>query len=299
MAGPSGSSTNTPLTAEQQLEAVRKQLADLTLENKNLTTEKDNLQAQVNAQPMTSDAVLQRLAEVLTGRRDEDDRPAKIKVAEPKDFDGKRENAEHYLNQCELYFTSVHRISDAQKITVALSRIRGEGTAASWSERQAEKIRDWKDDAILTWADFKTQFLARFGHPDKAQRAQNSITKLQQRDSAEDYIKEFEEYQEDTGYDDNALCFYFKKGMKPFFFDKITSFQTQPETLADWKTTLRRAYTNWEMAENFKRLSHHQGGRDQRSLPHQKNHHWRPQPTHHQQQMNRNTGSSSANTGNR
>ena len=98
MAGPSGSSTNTPLTAEQQLEAVRKQLADLTLENKNLTTEKDNLQVQVNAQPMTSDAVLQRLAEVLTGRRDEDDRPAKIKVAEPKDFDGKRENAEHYLN---------------------------------------------------------------------------------------------------------------------------------------------------------------------------------------------------------
>ena len=297
MAGPSTSSSANPApkTVDQQLEDLRKQLEALTLQNNTLKGEKDQLQTQLDAKPIPTEVLLQRLTEAITAKKDEDNRPAKIKVAEPKDFDGKRENAEHYLNQCELYFTSVHRISDAQKITIALSRIRGEGTnAASWSERQAEKIRDWKSDAIHTWEDFKTQFLERFGYPDKADRARNSITSVRQHNrSAEDYIKEFEEYEEDTGYDDVSLCQLFKQGMKQFFFDRITSYQEIPDTLVDWKRTLRKAYTNWESAENFKRLSH-QGGRDQRPFQ-KKNNNWRPQPN--PQQTNRNVGSSSANTG--
>ena len=286
--------------APPTIEELIEQLAAMKITVDQLEKKNTDLETQIAAQPAasTTEDVLQRLVEALTkkGSDGDRDRPAKIKVAEPKDFDGKRENSEHYLNQCELYFQSIPGITPEQKITIALSRIRG-GSHEAWSERQAKKIRDGTDEALTTWTEFKEAFEERFGHPDKQLRAQNAISKVRQHGSADDYIKDFEEYQEDTGYDDAALQHYFKAGMKPFFFDRLTSYEDMPENLEEWKDSLKQAYTNWEMAESFKRL--HQGGRDQRPFQHKKNNnHWRSQPVQ-SHQTNRHVGSSSTNQGTR
>ena len=290
-----------PSTTSQALsiEALTAQLEAMSLKVNELEAQNTSLATQISAQPatMTADQALQKIVTALR-RRDEDDgiKAAKIKVAEPKDFDGKRENSEHYLNQCELYFQSIPNISDAQRITIALSRIRG-GSHEAWAERQAKKIREDADDAIYSWALFKETFEERFGHPDKQQRAQNAISKIRQHGSADDYIKDFEEHEDDTGYDDTALSHYFKAGMKTLFFDKITSYQVQPKTLQEWKEQLKTAYTNWETAESFKRLT--QGGRDQRPFQQNKKNNWRPHGHASNQSHNWNVGSSSANTGTR
>lgn len=279
------------------MENLRLDVTALQTKNTALETKNRELEEQIQAQPatITADEALRRIVNALGRKGDDEERPAKIKVAEPKDFDGKRENSEHFINQCELYFQSIPRISDAQKITVALSRIRG-GSHEAWAERQTKKINELDPTALLTWSDFKTAFEERFGHPDKQQRAQNAISKVRQHGTADDYIKDFEEYQDDTGYDDTALCHYFKAGMKPYFFDRITSYQSPPDTLQKWKEVLKKAYTNWEMAESFKRLT--QGGKDQRPFQKQKNNNWRPQPVQFPQ-TNRNVSSSAANQGTR
>ena len=139
--------------APPTIEELIEQLAAMKITVDQLEKKNTDLETQIAAQPAasTTEDVLQRLVEALTkkGSDGDRDRPAKIKVAEPKDFDGKRENSEHYINQCELYFQSIPGITPEQKITIALSRIRG-GSHEAWSERQAKKIRDGADEALTT-----------------------------------------------------------------------------------------------------------------------------------------------------
>lgn len=190
-------------------------MAELRRQFEKLQLDYSNLEKQIAAQPatLTADQALNRIVDALGKRENNGEGAAKVKVAEPKDFDGKRENAEHFITQCELYFNSVPRVSDGQKISVALSHIRGTGSHAKWSDTQSRRINELHEEAIVTWADFVQSFDKRFGHPDKRQRAQNSIFKVRQHGTADDYIKDFEEYQDDTGYDEVALCHYFKAGI--------------------------------------------------------------------------------------
>ncbi len=47
----------------------------------------------------------------------------RIKIAEPREFDGNPENLRKFLNECEAYFESVLKTTESQKINCALSHM--------------------------------------------------------------------------------------------------------------------------------------------------------------------------------
>ena len=80
--------------APPTIEELIEQLAAMKITVDQLEKKNTDLETQIAAQPTApaTEDVLQRLVEALTkkGSDGDRDRPAKIKVAEPKDFDVKR-----------------------------------------------------------------------------------------------------------------------------------------------------------------------------------------------------------------
>ena len=87
----------------------------------------------------------------------------RFKFPEPKEFNGKKRNAEIWILKIDEYFRSpgVTMQSDRDRVRYALFRIGDE--AEDWANSELRKYKADNDTHWPTWAEFQTAFQARWG----------------------------------------------------------------------------------------------------------------------------------------
>jgi hypothetical protein len=155
-------------------------------------------------------------------------RDQKIKPSAPSDFDGDRNKGRAFLNQCELYL-SLRRSdfpSDEVRITWALTFMKS-GRAANFAERALAYKTKHGEGKYDSWTDFVLAFEDAFC---PLNESTNAITRLesesyyQGRRNVDEYIDEFEELIEKSGYKDPLVeVIKFRRGLNPSIQDMIAT----------------------------------------------------------------------------
>jgi hypothetical protein len=154
-----------------------------------------------------------------------------LKVATPDPFNGSLAKSEEFLNSLLLYFMGKQGMTDEQKITFALSYMKG-GTAAQWSRRKLKQYANGEDP---DWDTFLQDFRQTFSDPDPKGTARHKLSKLKQgTNSADEYVSSFKELMDETGYNEDALVEMFERGLTKSLVDRIYTLPEFPETLDDW-----------------------------------------------------------------
>ena len=155
-----------------------------------------------------------------------------MKVATPDPFNGNLAKSEEFLNSLLLYFMGKPGMTDEQKITFALSYMKG-GTAGQWSKRMLKQYA--KDERAPSWESFHAEFMHTFSDPDPKGTARHKLSKLKQgTNSADEYVASFKELMDETGYNDDALEEMFERGLSKSLVDRIYTLPELPGTLEDW-----------------------------------------------------------------
>lgn len=155
-----------------------------------------------------------------------------LKVATPDTFNGNLAKSEEFINSLYLYFYGKQGMTDEQKITFALSYMKG-GTAGQWSRRKIKQYS--KSGGTLCWDTFLADFRQSFSDPDPKGTARHKLRILKQgTGSADEYVASFRELMDDTGYNDDALVEMFEKGLSRLLVDRIYTLPDLPETLDEW-----------------------------------------------------------------
>ena len=99
---------------------------------------------------------------------------SKKKVAVPDTYDGKKQGqeAEKFLEACELYFFAHTALftQETEQIEFALSYL--SGTARSWARPiRQDLVGGQRNKTSYQWAAFRETFLKMFGEPDKERSA--------------------------------------------------------------------------------------------------------------------------------
>jgi hypothetical protein len=166
-----------------------------------------------------------------------------IKIAMPDPYDGSSDKTEHYLHQCEVYFLGSPALSEHQCVTFAISYM-SKGCALSWAEQMMEEVMC--PDFVTNWGTFKNSVRMAFGDSDRAAMAHLRIKEVKQgRESVDDYVVQFEEFEGFTGFDDTALIEAFKEGLAPQILSRCYGLETVPTMLAAWKEKSRLFYHNY------------------------------------------------------
>jgi hypothetical protein len=214
------------------LAALLAQVQQLTETVRALQAQNEALQDQLNTQPVPPPAPFPVPVPA-----------AEIKIAMPDPYDGSSDKTEHYLHQCEVYFLGSPALSDHQRVTFAISYI-SKGRMLSWAERMMEEVTH--PDFVTNWGTFKSSVRMAFGDSDHAVMACLKIKEVKQgRESVDDYIVCFEEYEGFMGFDDTALIEAFKEGLAPQILSCCYGLETVPMTLVAWKEKSRLFYRNY------------------------------------------------------
>lgn len=179
--------------------------------------------------------------------------PSSVKVATPDIFDGTTSKADTFLSQLTLYFHGKRLHDDSDRIIFALSYMKG-GNAGKWAK---QKVIDYgkKGSITTTWEEFVVEFQKIFGDPDPANTARHKLTQLKQgSQTADQYVANFREWKDDTGYNDAALIEHFKKGLHSALVDKIYGLSDMPTTLEGWIAWALKFDRQWKQREEMKKL---------------------------------------------
>ena len=159
---------------------------------------------------------------------------AKLKMAIPDFFDGNLAKSEAFINSCELYFYGKVDICDSDKVCFALSYMKG-GTAGQWSKRKIKEYSKIRGGAGPTWKEFFKDFCDSFYDPDQEGTAVHKLKELKQGNSTcDEYVSNFKELMDFTGFNDAALKSEFEHGLSSTLVDKIYTLQHHPKNLKEW-----------------------------------------------------------------
>jgi Retrotransposon gag protein len=168
-----------------------------------------------------------------------------VKIRTPSDFLGDPEQAQKYLQDCELYLEVNDQIYDTDKkrIIFALSFLTG-GPAASWKRSFINEVCKRNPVSYGTWAEFSKRILETFEPIDDKGTARTQMKNLKQGSSGvQDYISQFRILQERSGLTDNeSLIEYFMDGIHPELLKKVYGMEIVPDTLEGWM----KAVSKWE-----------------------------------------------------
>jgi hypothetical protein len=93
---------------------------------------------------------------------------------------------------------------------------------------------------VTNWGMFKISVRTAFGDSDHVATAQLKIKEVKQgKESVDDYVVWFEEFEGLTGFDDAALAEIFKEGLAPQILSQCYSLEHVPMTLTAWKEKSR------------------------------------------------------------
>jgi hypothetical protein len=176
-----------------------------------------------------------------------------IKVAPPNFFDGSQGKADTFISELLLYFHGKKMQDDSEKIVFALSYMKG-GTAGPWAKLKVKQLSA-ADEVIWSWDDFVQEFQSTFGDPDPAGTARFKLDQLKQgNNTVDEYVSNFRELMDETGYNDAALVEKFEKGLSPGIVDKIYGISEMPTTLNSWIQWATKFDRQWRQREAKKKL---------------------------------------------
>ena len=175
-----------------------------------LTTQVQNL--------TTNQAAAAQAAAQVTAPRPPD---SKKTAQPPTDYNGDIKKGDAWLRELYLYFRE-ENFTDDKKIMIALSYLQG-GNAAVWRDRKTQELTDWETTVadgqnptpiFRNFPNFVNQFKACFCNPDPQGTVQRELARISiGKETAEQYINDFRQYQTQSGYNDVRLIELFRYGL--------------------------------------------------------------------------------------
>lgn len=176
-----------------------------------------------------------------------------IKVAPPNFFDGSQGKADTFISELLLYFHGKRVQDDSEKIIFALSYMK-EGTAGPWAKLKVKQLSSAKE-IVWSWDDFVQEIQSTFGDPDPAGTARFKLDQLKQgNNTVDEYVSNFRELKDETGYNDAALVEKFEKGLSSAIVDKIYGLSEMPSTLNSWIQWATKFDRQWRQREAKKKV---------------------------------------------
>jgi hypothetical protein len=124
-----------------------------------------------------------------------------------------------------------------------------------WAEWMVEEVT--LPGYVASWGAFKTNVRTAFGDSDRVAMAHLKIKEVKQgKESMDDYVVWFEEFEGLTGFDDTALAEIFKEGLAPQILSWCYGLEHIPMTLTAWKEKSRL------FARHLAKLHQHQRHRN-------------------------------------
>lgn len=149
----------------------------------------------------------------------------KIKPHEPDTFHGHRSKLRSFVISLRIYitFNESRFVSERSKVIFACSFLRD--SAFAWIE---PLIRDSTDISINTshevlddFEGFVRSLTATFGDVDEVAHAERRLRSLRQTTSVTNYATEFQQITSHLSWNEDALCFHFKQGLKSNIKDEL------------------------------------------------------------------------------
>ena len=147
----------------------------------------------------------------------------------PEEYHGERHKVNQFITQVRMYTELQPRSysSDTKKVLLAGSYLRG--SAFNWWT----PFYNQKGPSRPTWLDnfeeFANKLQETFGDPELKRTAAKKISSLKQTKSVGEYWAEFQRYAVQTDFNDSALCFAFRAGLKESVKDAL-SLVEEPDT---------------------------------------------------------------------
>ena len=152
----------------------------------------------------------------------------------PTDYDGDIKKGDAWLRELYLYFRE-ENFTDDKKITIALSYLQG-GNATVWRDRKMQELANWETAVtngqnptpiFQNFPDFITQFKACFCDPNPQGTAQRELARISMgKETAEQYVNDFRQYQTSSGYNDVRLIKLFRYGLPSWLRTQISLLDT-------------------------------------------------------------------------
>jgi hypothetical protein len=160
-----------------------------------------------------------------------------IKVAKPDPFDGNSKKVLDFIHQCNLYLSSQpDNLPERRKVLFALSYM-SSGAALSWGERRLRDLVAANFQGV-TWATFEAELRSTFGDIDRSTIAKTELEKIKQGSlTADAYNVDFNKWRFDTGYNDDALITFYKKGLNVPLLKDVYKIRPLPTTIDAWMTS--------------------------------------------------------------
>ena len=188
----------------------------------------------------TNQAAAAQAAAQVTTPRPSDSK----KTAQPlTDYDGDIKKGDAWLRELYLYFRE-ENFTDNKKIMIALSYLQG-GNAAVWRDRKTQELANWETAVangqnptpiFQNFPDFVTQFKACFCDPDPQGTAQRELARISMgKETAEQYVNDFRQYQTSSGYNDVRLIELFRYRLPSWLRMRISLLDTPLTTLLQWQ----------------------------------------------------------------
>jgi len=139
-----------------------------------------------------------------------------LRLNKPEVFSGIRSKTNTFINQVEDYLLLQDPATDKQKIIITSSFLRG--TAQDWAQ-----VRRAKGIDLLYFSDWLKEFKDAFTDFNQADGAADKLSRLKQTGSVIQYKTQFDQIAFFTGYNDTALRFAYKRGLKDEIKDLLVT----------------------------------------------------------------------------
>lgn len=177
-----------------------------------------------------------------TGTTAHNKRKEPIKIKEPEPFNGeKRSELQGFLSHCRLMFLANPDLYSTEPLKIFYAGSLLRGTAYNWFEPLLRRYESFYYNPLTTlspeeftsFASFSDAMTSMFGDPDLKNTKTRELYELKQVTSVAIYVSEFQRISAFLGWNDEALCSQFYKGLRENVKDGILGTGPRPQTLAD------------------------------------------------------------------
>ena len=186
---------------------------DLYVRTQELLNHNNTLRAQNATQELqlrTQNAQIEELKKKLE-RFAQSPNTSQVKLSKPTEFTGDKDSIsiEVYATQLALYMSQWPLITDRQKITTALSFLKG--SAAKWAQKYVIEL----DTKPISFEDWSKEFETMWGQDDREGKAIRELETLKQGSSSvPEYAAAFKQKAALTKYSDYDLRLKFRSGLQ-------------------------------------------------------------------------------------
>ncbi|KAE8224306.1 hypothetical protein CF326_g8058 [Tilletia indica] len=174
-------------------------------------------------------ALLERQSELHNASGSSPAPQFKVKASKPPYFTGNKREANDFLAHLQISFLADPRSfrDDREKVVFAASYLRER--AFAWYKPHL--LLD--DEITRDWAAFKKSFTTSLGDPDLQRTLERELSVLRQTTSAAEYSTAFFQISSQLSFNDAALRFQFREGLKENVKDALSYADSDPQTVEE------------------------------------------------------------------